>query len=80
MKNITVSIDDDTYRRARIKAAEMDTSVSAMVKKYLVEVTSADTEFERLKKLEAEIREKMTGFRGSDRLSREELYDRKRSE
>ena len=28
MKNITVSLDDDSYRRARIKAATADTSVS----------------------------------------------------
>ena len=32
MKNITVAIDDETYRRARIWAAERDTSVSAIVK------------------------------------------------
>ena len=36
MKNITVSLYDDVYRRARIKAAELDTSVSALVKKYLI--------------------------------------------
>lgn len=26
MKNITVSLDDETYRNARMKAAELDTS------------------------------------------------------
>ena len=31
MRNITVSVDDDTYRRSRIRAAELDTSVSALV-------------------------------------------------
>ena len=35
MKNITVSIDEGTYRRARIRAAELDTSVSALVRDYL---------------------------------------------
>jgi hypothetical protein len=35
MKNITVSVDDETYRRARIKAAESDTSVSALVRRFL---------------------------------------------
>ena len=29
MKNITVSIDEQTHRLARIRAAELDTSVSA---------------------------------------------------
>jgi plasmid stability protein len=32
MRNITVTIPDDAYRRARIWAAEHDTSVSAVVK------------------------------------------------
>jgi hypothetical protein len=36
MRNITVSIDEETYRRARIWAAERGTSVSAMVKCILV--------------------------------------------
>ena len=35
MKNITVSVDDETYRIARITAAERGTSVSAMVREYL---------------------------------------------
>lgn len=35
MKNITVSVDDETYRLARVKAAERGTSVSAMVREYL---------------------------------------------
>ena len=35
MKNITVSVDEETHRLARIRAAEMDTSVSALVRDYL---------------------------------------------
>ena len=35
MKNITVSVDDDVHRRARIRAAERDTSVSAVVREFL---------------------------------------------
>ncbi len=35
MKNLTLSIDDETYRAARIRAAELGTSLSAMVKDYL---------------------------------------------
>ncbi len=36
MRNITVNIPDETYRRARIWAAQRDTSVSAVVN-YLLE-------------------------------------------
>ena len=35
MKNVTIAIDDETYRAARIRAAELGTSLSALVKEYL---------------------------------------------
>ena len=35
VKNITVSVDEETHRLARIRAAELDTSVSALVRSYL---------------------------------------------
>lgn len=35
MKNVTISLDDETHRKARIRAAEMGTSLSALVKQYL---------------------------------------------
>ena len=37
MKNITLKIDDETYRKARLKAAEHGTSVSAVVREFLSE-------------------------------------------
>ncbi len=40
MKNITVSLDDETYRRARVKAAERDTSESALVEPFLPELAA----------------------------------------
>ena len=54
MKNITVSVDDETYRRARIKAAERDTSVSGMVREFLNRVAGEDSEFERRARQERE--------------------------
>jgi hypothetical protein len=36
MRNITVTIDDDSYTRARVWAAQRDTSVSAVVR-YILE-------------------------------------------
>jgi hypothetical protein len=35
MKNVTVALDDETHRQARIRAAELGTSLSALVKDYL---------------------------------------------
>ena len=55
MKNITVSLDDETYRNARMKAAELDTSVSALVRRYLTELGAGETEFQRRKRREIEL-------------------------
>jgi hypothetical protein len=35
MKNVTIALDDETHRNARIRAAELGTSLSALVKQYL---------------------------------------------
>jgi uncharacterized protein YdaU (DUF1376 family) len=75
VKNITVSLDDETYRRARIIAAERATSVSALVKQFLVEL-AGESESERLKREERALRERIAAFRASDRLAREDLYKR----
>ena len=77
MKNITVSVDDDTYRRARITAAERDTSVSAMVRGYLQDVAAGESDTERLKREERALREKVLNFNGKDRLSRDDVHDRR---
>lgn len=78
MKNITVSVDDEVYRRARVKAAERDTSVSALVRQFLVGLASEASEFERLKRLEQTLRDQIADFDGSNRLGRDEVHDRTR--
>lgn len=77
MKNVTVSLDDETYRRARMAAAERDTSISALVKKFLSELGSGESEAERLKREERALRESITAFRASDRLSRDDVHKRR---
>jgi predicted transcriptional regulator len=77
MKNITVSLDDETYRRARMIAAQRDTSVSALVKQFLADLASGETETERLKREERALRDRIKNFRASDRLSREEVHKRR---
>jgi plasmid stability protein len=78
MKNITVSVDDETYRRARIKAAEQDTSVSALVRRFLAELAGGESDNERLKREERAIREQIDAFRASDRLPRDKIHERNR--
>ena len=83
MKNITISIDDELYRQARMKAAEQSTSISALFKNFLIRLTvgeSAETEFQRLareeRELYAELDAKGIGLNPAENLTRDELHDR----
>jgi TPP-dependent pyruvate/acetoin dehydrogenase alpha subunit len=77
MKNIIVSLDDETYRNARMKAAALDTSVSALVKRYLIDLGTTETEFQRLKRLEQELRARVPAdFRAADNLTRDQAHQR----
>jgi hypothetical protein len=69
-------VDDDTYRRARIKAAERDTSVSALVARFLTELAAGETDTERLKREERALRERIGSFSAADRLAREDVHKR----
>ena len=78
MKNITVSIDEETYRMARVTAAERGTSVSAMVREYLRGLTKAGSipSKRTLREIVADIHARGGGIDPAENLSREELYDR----
>ena len=77
MKNITVTVDDETYRKARMKAAEQDTSVSALVKRFLTGLVAGESDAERLKREERALRERIGNFRAADRLPREDAHARR---
>jgi hypothetical protein len=78
--NITVSVSDDVYDAARIKAAEARTSVSALVRDYLIRLAAQGSEFRRLVDLQEEILDGIqttaTGLTASQRLSRSAVHDR----
>ena len=76
MKSITVTVDDEVYRRVRIAAAEKGTSVSAAVRRFLVRWTGEETDFDRRKRLQDETLQAIKAFRGGDRLSRDEIHGR----
>ena len=43
MKKIRVSLNDETYRRVKARAAELGASVSVLVAKHLVELSNRKT-------------------------------------
>ena len=81
MKNITVSVDDETYRLAQGIAAKLGTSVSGMIGEYLKNLTAGTKDSppapeKTLIEIIADIRAKGGGLRSSDNLTREDLHDR----
>lgn len=87
MKVISVAVDDETHRLASIRAAENGTSMSAMLRDYLLRMLSEDghrppeeTEPQRRARMLDDVMRRFeaegVGLDASERLSREELYDR----
>ena len=87
MRNITISVDEETYRLARIRAAELDTSVSALVRDYLKSLASDSRDAEKeaghrrelMQQVFQDFEARGVGLRMSENLTREELYDRTRA-
>lgn len=78
MANITVRVPDEIYRRARVRAAEQGTSVSALVADFLHGLDHDDIEFRRLASLQEELIEDIRargGISTSDLPTREQLHD-----
>jgi plasmid stability protein len=76
VKNITVSVPDEVYRSARIRAAERGSSVSAIVTEYLRSLSGGRTEFTRLEAQQRRIQRQIRRFTAGDRLGRDEIHDR----
>ena len=76
MKNITVTVPDDVYRNARIRAAERGTSVRALVAEYLRSLSLRAAEFSRLEDQQQQVQREIRRFRARDRLDRDQLHDR----
>ena len=88
MKNITVSIDEETHRHARSRAAELGMSVSALVRGCLRSLATkqgdtvhkSETGLERRRRLLEEVFADFdgrgVGLRMADNLPRSALYDR----
>ena len=76
MKNITVSVPEDVYRVARIRAAERGKSVSALVAEYLRSLSEGSAEFTRLELQQQQIQAGIDQFRAGERLERDEVHER----
>ena len=80
MKHITVTVEDALYRRARIRAAALDTTVTGLVRAYLVREAGTPSTFARLEQQQDamlnEIMRTSRGFSAARRLARDQAHDR----
>ncbi len=80
---ITISLGDKLFRKARIKAVEQSTSISALFKAFIIRLTGSEgteSEFQRLQReeeeLRAEMRSRCISLNPAHNLSRDELHTR----
>ena len=71
--NLTLQLDEDVIRRARVVAAKRGTSVSALVARELTELAASDERYEAAQRRAAEVMERATK-RGSRGWARDDIY------
>ena len=76
MRNLTITVDEETSRWARIEAARNDTSVSRFVGSILQDLMKADTAYERSRSSWAARTPRSLNADGSRYPSRDEVHAR----
>jgi plasmid stability protein len=77
MTNLTLTVDEDVLRRARIRALELGTSVNALVREYLRQLAGRSTAAEGVAEFFEATRGAGAGSGPEGRAwTRDELYDR----
>lgn len=76
MKNVTITVDEEVARWARIEAARRDTSVSRMVGEMLAQMMREETGFEAAKDAFFAIAPAALSGSDDDYPDRDALYDR----
>jgi plasmid stability protein len=77
MANLTITVDEETVKRARIRALEEGTSVNALLRNYLEEYSGVRREkMEAWREIQELARNSRMSSGGKGLPKREELYDR----
>ena len=77
MANLTITVDDDLLRRARIRAAERGTSVNAILREHLETWTGVQEGRRRALERFLEAARHSRASRGGRKWTRDELYERR---
>ena len=76
MANLTVVVDEETLRKARVRALEDGTSVNALIREYLERYAEKRQERENAVLEILDLSSKSRARRGSKRWTRDDLHQR----
>lgn len=76
MANLTITVDDNLLRKARIRAAELGTSVNAVLRDYMTEWAGGVDERRRAIERLVEKSTHARSARGGRRWTRDDLHER----
>lgn len=76
MPNLTIAVEDDTLRRARIKALEQGTSVNALLRSYLEAYVGEGARRRLAMRQLLDLSQTAKSARAGRRWTREELHER----
>jgi hypothetical protein len=76
MANLTITLDDEVLRRARLRAQEQGTSVNTLLREYLVDYAAAGSTCKQAADEILRLSSQSRSGRGDRRWTREELHER----
>ena len=76
MKNITLSVDEDDLKAVRVYAAQNNTSVNSLVRKYLHQIAANDDRARRARENILKLSRESTGEVGPITWTRDDLHAR----
>jgi hypothetical protein len=76
MANLTITIDDELLRRARVRAIEQDTSVNSLLRDYLEAYAGAGQTWRQAAGSILRLAARTHAGRGERRWTRDELHER----
>lgn len=76
MANLTITLDDEILRRARLRALEQDISVNALLREYLEAYGAAGTTWNQAVEEILQLSTRTRSGRGSASWTRDELHER----
>ena len=77
MANLTIVVDDELLKQARIRALEQGRSINALVREYLESFAGKTSVHERAIQALNDIADQAAGGSGGRRWAREGLYERR---